>query len=55
MSNQKDLEAIWDSEFAFWAGDLNFRIDCKFLILEDFDTVLDKIKKNKLEELRPHC
>jgi hypothetical protein len=26
-TNQKEIETIWDSEYTFWAGDMNFRID----------------------------
>ena len=46
VTNQKDIEQIWDSDYTFWAGDLNFRLDCKILIKEKFEYVIEKIESN---------
>lgn len=45
----KTMESVFQFDYVFWLGDLNFRIN------GPFDLVLEMVTKNELEKLKSFC
>jgi hypothetical protein len=48
-SQHEETFNLFEHDILLWCGDLNYRID-----VESFQFCVDKIKNNKLAELREH-